>query len=101
MPMEFWKLLTRWAMPFSGYPMAKNLRAKLPPTDDLIVHDKNVQATSSFAQEMAGSNVEVASSVREVAEKSVCASLFRQTRIVSSLCLQYDDEFDFLNNDLS
>ena len=55
--------------------MARNLRARLPSEDHLIVHDKNVQATSSFAQEMGGSNVVIATSVREVAEKSVRDSL--------------------------
>ena len=51
--------------------MAKNLRAKLPPSDQLFIHDRNTQATSDFVQEVGGSNVEVASSVREGAEKSV------------------------------
>lgn len=53
--------------------MAKNLRDKLPSSDQLIVYDKNVDATFRFAKESQG--VEVASSVRDVAEKSVCAHL--------------------------
>jgi 3-hydroxyisobutyrate dehydrogenase-like beta-hydroxyacid dehydrogenase len=54
----------------TGYPMAKNLRAKLPSSDQLFVYDKNEEATSRFAKENQG--VEVATSVRHVAERSVC-----------------------------
>jgi len=49
--------------------MAQNLRAKLPSSDKLIIHDVNSEATSRFAKE--NSNVEVAEDVRDVAEKSV------------------------------
>ncbi|KAL2025771.1 hypothetical protein VTO58DRAFT_102954, partial [Aureobasidium pullulans] len=51
-----------------GYRMAQNLRAKLPSSDKLIIHDVNSEATSRFAKE--NSNVEVAEDVRDVAEKS-------------------------------
>lgn len=50
--------------------MAQNLRAKLPSSDKLIIHDVNTEATSRFTKET--SNVEVAESVRDLAEKSVC-----------------------------
>lgn len=73
--------------------MAKNLRAKLPPSDHLIVYDKNEEAASRFAKENQG--VEVATSVRHVAEKSVC-----QSTDPSNLSLSYD-EFFFQINDLS
>lgn len=49
--------------------MASNLRAKLPKSDTVIVHDINADATSKFKSENEG--VEVASSVREVAVRSV------------------------------
>lgn len=49
--------------------MAKNLRAKIEESDTLIVYDVNADATKKL-QEEAG-NVEVAQSVREVAEKAV------------------------------
>ncbi|KAL9128681.1 MAG: hypothetical protein Q9217_002674 [Psora testacea] len=68
-------------MRYPGYPMAKNLQAKLPPTDTLVIYDKNTETTSQFVQEVGvaastaaveekGVNVEIASSVRNVAEKS-------------------------------
>ncbi|KAH7063333.1 NAD binding domain of 6-phosphogluconate dehydrogenase-domain-containing protein [Macrophomina phaseolina] len=53
-----------------GYPMAKNLRAKLPKNDTLVVHDVNTKATASFANEVGQQGVHVAADVREVAEKS-------------------------------
>lgn len=64
--------------------MAKNLRAKIPASDTLIIHDRNKEATSSFMQEvgiardnptsnnqMGLMGIEVASSPRAVAEKAV------------------------------
>ena len=49
--------------------MAKNLRAKIPKSDTIIVHDVNKEITAKFAKEHEGT--EVAHNVREVAEKSV------------------------------
>lgn len=62
--------------------MAKNLRAKIPAADTLIIRDVNEEATKRFvaeAQEAARSSgagadegrVEIAENAREVAEKSV------------------------------
>lgn len=79
-------MLTTRATPVLGYPMAKNLRAKLPATDNLIIHDKNTEATANFVKEMGlaasnaragekGFNIDIASSVREVAERSVSPAL--------------------------
>ena len=62
--------------------MAKNLRAKIPAADTLIVRDINEDAMKRFANEAqeaarsngAGANegkVEFAENAREVAEKSV------------------------------
>lgn len=67
---------------FVGYPMAKNLRAKIPATDTLIIYDRNTDATKRFAEEVGiaassagapekGTGIEVAGGPREVAEKSV------------------------------
>ncbi|KAJ5894827.1 hypothetical protein N7495_006518 [Penicillium taxi] len=62
-----------------GYQMAKNLRAKIPAEDTLIVRDVNEEAVRSFVTEAreathstsAGiTRVEVAKNAREVAEKS-------------------------------
>jgi 3-hydroxyisobutyrate dehydrogenase len=62
--------------------MAKNLRAKIPAADTLIIRDVNEEATKRFvaeAQEAARSadenRVEIAQSAREVAEKSVSVML--------------------------
>ncbi|KAF2009927.1 hypothetical protein BU24DRAFT_427958 [Aaosphaeria arxii CBS 175.79] len=52
-----------------GFPMAKNLRAKLPAEDTLFVHDVNTAATSKFLEEHP-EGVRVADNVREVAEKA-------------------------------
>ena len=62
--------------------MAKNLRAKIAPSDVLLIHDRNTEATTKFRQEVGvasssvdagekGMNIELASSAREVAERSV------------------------------
>lgn len=53
--------------------MAKNLRAKIPANDTLIIHDRNTKATTNFVQEASadGKGIEVANSPRAVAEKAV------------------------------
>jgi 3-hydroxyisobutyrate dehydrogenase len=57
-----------------GYPMAKNLRAKIPSEDTLFVHDINTEATRRFLGENPN-GVRIADNVREVAEKAVCRFL--------------------------
>ncbi|KAF2188284.1 hypothetical protein K469DRAFT_703788 [Zopfia rhizophila CBS 207.26] len=52
-----------------GFPMARNLRAKLPIDDTLIIQDVNKAATSKFLQENP-EGVRIADNAREVAEKS-------------------------------
>ncbi|KAL1979284.1 hypothetical protein VTN96DRAFT_6312 [Rasamsonia emersonii] len=54
-----------------GYPMAKNLRAKIPASDTLIIRDVNKDVMQRFVEETktAGS-VEIADNPREVAEKA-------------------------------
>ncbi|KAF3907567.1 hypothetical protein AA313_de0203339 [Arthrobotrys entomopaga] len=61
--------------PTTGYPMAKNLRSKIPATDSLIVFDINKSATSKFAEESSsstapGASVTVAKSLEDVARVS-------------------------------
>ncbi len=54
--------------------MAKNLRTKIPSSDTLIIYDRNEEATTRFVQELgktAGEGIEVATSVRNVAERAV------------------------------
>ena len=55
--------------------MAKNLRANIPASDTLIIHDRNTEATMNFIQHGGGESkgLEVASSPRVVAEQSVSA----------------------------
>ncbi|KAL7275658.1 hypothetical protein RUND412_001391 [Rhizina undulata] len=53
-----------------GYPMARNLRQKLPKEDTLVVYDVNKAATKQFVEEL-GEGVEVAGDgVVEIANKS-------------------------------
>ena len=58
--------------------MAQNLRAKIPSSDTLVIYDRNTEATTKFMQEIGGTangeGIEVASSPRQVAEKSVSIS---------------------------
>lgn len=52
--------------------MAKNLRAKLPAGDTLVVHDINTTTTAQFLKESSlPDGVRIAESPREVAEKAV------------------------------
>jgi len=51
--------------------MAKNLRAKIPAADTLIIRDVNEETAKRFAAEAHGAAVEIAQNAREVAEKSV------------------------------
>ena len=56
--------------------MAQNLRAKIPSSDTLVMHDRNTEATAKFMQEAgstanANKGIEVVSSPRQVAERSV------------------------------
>ncbi|KAL8673956.1 MAG: hypothetical protein Q9168_001651 [Polycauliona sp. 1 TL-2023] len=57
-----------------GYPMAQNLRAKIPAGDTLIVHDQNRDLSQKFMEEVdaqgTGNAVELSDSPRELAEKS-------------------------------
>lgn len=61
-----------------GYPMARNLRLKIPADDSLVIFDVNQSASKKFLEEMgsaASGGVVVADSVSDVAEKSVRFSL--------------------------
>ncbi|TGZ82356.1 hypothetical protein EX30DRAFT_354541 [Ascodesmis nigricans] len=53
-----------------GYPMARNLRSKLPAEDSFTVYDVNAAATEEFRNELKGFEVEVAKDVKAVVEKS-------------------------------
>ncbi|EEP75317.1 3-hydroxyisobutyrate dehydrogenase [Uncinocarpus reesii 1704] len=53
-----------------GYPMARNLRAKIPESDTLVICDANPESTQRFVAEHSNQRVEVASNPREVAEKA-------------------------------
>ena len=67
--------------------MAKNLRAKIPEGDILMIYDVNKEATARFVEEVGiaasstgakgkGTGIEVADTPREVAEKSVSHSAY-------------------------
>lgn len=52
-----------------GFPMATNLRNKIPESDTMMIHDVNPAVTEKFKKEIG--NCEIAQSVREIAEKTV------------------------------
>jgi len=58
-----------------GYNMARNLQAKLPPSDTLRVFDINTESIQKFAKETkasgSGAAVKIAATAREAAEDSV------------------------------
>jgi len=64
-----------------GYPMAKNLRTKIPASDLLTIYDVNSSATAKFVEEVGvaasstdapekGTGIQIATGPRGVAEKS-------------------------------
>lgn len=57
-----------------GYPMARNLRLKIPVDDKLVIFDVDHGASKRFAEELGstGGGVVVASDVAELANQSVC-----------------------------
>lgn len=75
--------------------MARNLQAKLPPSDTIRIFDLNKEAAKKLAQEMNtsqtdGATIEIARSVNEAAKDSVCSALpifksFRQMTTLSCI----------------
>jgi len=55
----------------SGYPMAKNLRAKIPEGDTMTIFDVNSSSTERLKSEASSSNLHIAKSPKEVAQNSV------------------------------
>jgi hypothetical protein len=71
--------------------MAKNVRAKIPETDSLVIFDTNAATTKRFVEEVGiaasstgapgkGTGIEIARHPREVAEKAVRCSVFSFTQ---------------------
>lgn len=65
--------------------MAKNLRARVPKDDKLVIYDRNKDATTQFIHEYddldsnlasrrIGKHVEIANTAREVVERSVSSA---------------------------
>ena len=84
-----------------GYHMAKNLRAKIPATDTLVIRDVNEETAARFVEEArkdaksngAGENtakVLIARDAREVAEQSVSRAhdCFWTGIILTNICSQ-------------
>lgn len=79
--------------------MAKNLRAKIPEGDRLVIYDRNEEATTQFVHEVAapsadlGTNprrdidTEVAVTARRVVERSVSLALYTP----DTICALYDE----------
>ncbi len=59
----------------TGYNMARNLQAKLPSSDTLLVYDINADSVERFANDTkalsSGAKVQTAANAREAAEDSV------------------------------
>ena len=51
--------------------MAKNLRAKIPEEDSMMVFDVNSSSCKKFTQEATPANIQIAKGPREVAEYAV------------------------------
>jgi hypothetical protein len=74
----------------TGYPMAKNLRAKIPKSDTLTIFDVNSSSVDKLVKEAAPANVKVAKGPREVAENAVCPLPTSSSSMMSSYCSIYD-----------
>lgn len=66
--------------------MARNLRAKIPETDELFVCDRNTAAATSFLSEAPNAAVQVSRTPREVAERAVSVPAFHFYCYVMSHC---------------
>ncbi|KAK2748006.1 hypothetical protein FQN57_001597 [Myotisia sp. PD_48] len=84
-----------------GYPMARNLRSKIPDSDTLIICDSNPETTQKFVAEGKGKKIEVASGPREVAEKAetVVTSLPEPQHVKSVFHLILKDGLPKLSQD--
>jgi hypothetical protein len=61
---------------FAGYPMARNLRAKIPEGDTMTVFDVNSSSSKKLVEEVAPAALTVAAGPREVAEAAVCPLIY-------------------------
>lgn len=77
----------------SGFPMAQNLRRRLPKEDELYVYDTNLAATTKFEGEALTEHgvksVHVADGPRTVAENSVSVLFFNDADQVFVMILFY------------
>jgi hypothetical protein len=65
--------------------MAKNLRAKIPESDELFICDTNASATKMFVEETQGKHVQIAQSPREAAENAVSRICSVMSSVMSNL----------------
>lgn len=80
--------------------MARNLQSKLPASDTLRVYDINTPILEKFVQEAkassSGASVEIADTVRDAAENSVCVTFLTSLSRASRAALprsELSDEF--------
>jgi hypothetical protein len=71
----------------AGYPMAKNLRAKIPESDTLTIFDVNSSSADKLVKEATPAKITIAKGPREVAESAVCLPLCNQSSMMSSIVL--------------
>jgi hypothetical protein len=74
----------------TGYPMAKNLRAKIPEGDTLTIFDVNSASSEKLVKEAVPANIQIAKGPRDVAQGAVRDSSFMCCSMMSSYCSIYD-----------
>ena len=68
-----------------GYPMAKNLRAKIPESDTMTVFDVNTVSLDKFSRDVIPTGVVIAKSPRELVENAV--SRYWSRSVTSMRCM--------------
>lgn len=77
-------------MEIAGYPMAKNLRAKIPEEDTMTVFDVNPSSSEKLTKEAVPANIQIAKGPREVAQNSVSKSCLTYCHSDEPVCSIYD-----------
>ncbi len=78
---------TSMLMANAGYPMAKNLRAKIPEDDTMTIFDVNPSSSEKLTKEAVPANIKVAKGPREVAQNSVRKSRLLCHTLMSHIVL--------------
>ena len=69
--------MLKYELIMQGFPMARNLRKKMPAEYRLIVQDINVEASSKLVEELPNYNVTIGKNAEEVGrESSMCPNSY-------------------------